>query len=82
MTEDTRDKLNKDLTKIADKYKLRHCAFCGTTPEDEFYGVAVGEKVLMTDAFNIALNVGRLWQYFREATRNALDTFEKNSWIK
>lgn len=82
MTEEARDILTRDLARVAKKHNLKHCAFCGTTAEGEFYGVAVGEKVLLADVFEIALNVGRLWQYFREATRKALDTFEKRAWVK
>lgn len=80
MTEEARDILTRDLARIAKKHNLKDCAFCGTTAEGEFYGAAIGEKVLQSDVFNIALNVGRLWQHFRGLTRDVLNTFEKEVW--
>ena len=80
MTDEVRDILTRDLAKIAKKHNLRYCAFCGTTAEDEFYGAAVGDKVIQTDVFNIALNVGRLWQHFRGLSRDVLNAFEKEVW--
>jgi hypothetical protein len=80
MTEEARDILTRDLDKIAKKHGLTNCAFCGTTAEDEFYGAAVGDKVSQADVFNIAMNVGRLWQHFRGLTRDVLNTFERKVW--
>ena len=80
MTEEVMDILSRDLAKVAKKHNLKDCAFCGTTAEGEFYGAAVGEKVFQADAFNIALNVGRLWQHFRGLTRDVLNGFERKAW--
>lgn len=72
--------IHDDLAKVVKKHGLSNCAFCGTTKDDEFIGFAVGEKVFHKDVFNIALNVGRLWQHFRGVTRDVLNTFEKEVW--
>lgn len=69
-----------DLAKVVKKYGLKDCAFCGTTENEEFIGFAVGEKIFQKDVFNIAMNIGRLWQHFRGATRDVLNTFEKDVW--
>lgn len=80
MKERDLDPIAKELARIVTKYHLNNCAFCGTTKDDEFIGFAVGEKVFHKDVFNIALNVGRLWQHFRGVTRDVLNTFEKEVW--
>ena len=79
MKEKEVEAISEELGKVIKKYKLKDCAFCGTTDDGMFTGFAIGNAT-NHDVFNIALNVGRLWQHFRGLTRDVLNTFEKKNW--
>lgn len=70
-----------ELNVISERYGIENAAFCGDNGS-EFIGffVVVGGRISMDDAWRSSLNVGRLWQYAREAVRNILNNYEKKGW--
>jgi hypothetical protein len=74
------EELARKMDALIEEYGLVDAAFCGTTKEGMFFGRAMGVKVYQKDVFNVAMNVGRLWQHFRTLTKQALDMFEKKTW--
>ena len=69
------------LDAIVQEFSLKNAAFCANDDESQFIGSFVGqEKMTAACLMNSATNIGRLWQYARERTREWLNSFEQDRW--
>ena len=79
MDREEMDKLQKELEMIAEKYNVEHASFCGSS-DQQFIGFAVSGQT-RGEVWETVLNVGRLWQFMREQTRQVLNSYEpKKNW--
>lgn len=69
-----------DLAPVLAKHGVTNAAICGSH-EDLFVGGAIttDDKFNFSLAMETTLNIGRLWQYGREMTRQILNQFEKRT---
>lgn len=70
------DELRGDLAGICEKHGLSGAAFCGSRG-GRFIGLAVKQRFSPTEFFLVVTNIGRLWQWAREETKQFLDRFER-----
>lgn len=81
MTPDRVDHLKKEMEKLTKKFGLTDCAFCGVEPKTgEFLGFVIDKSITLETAWNVTLNVGRLWQHMRTIIRDTLNKFDKEGW--
>jgi hypothetical protein len=76
MKDETFKEFEAELDVLLNKYGIKHAAFAGTSPEGDFLGLACG-KPKYAEGFEIALNVGRLWQHMRSTVRDTLATYDR-----
>ena len=71
--------LKRELKELIKKHELSLFSFCAKRKDGTFLGVlnAGVEEAKTVDYFECVMNVGRLWQYSRECTKNILNKFEK-----
>lgn len=74
---DAHGKLRADLDKVLKKHGVAYWALTGNQA-GEYLGITE-EVEDAHDILEIALNVGRLWQFVREVSRKTLNKFDKEA---
>ena len=77
MTDEPKNILRSDLIELCRKHDISNASFCGSSPDDQYYGLMCIEKTTTAEVFKSAMNIGRLWQHTRMVIRQILDDFEK-----
>jgi len=75
MNEEKVKEFESRLESLIAEYGITCAAFTGTC-DDHFIGFAVPAQTILS-LWQTVLNVGRLWQLFRELIRGKLNEFEK-----
>ena len=70
------NELENELEVLISKYNMKNSAFCGSTEEGEFFGIALGKPTII-EGYTTAVNVGRMWQHMRSAVRDSLNLFDR-----
>jgi hypothetical protein len=72
-----------DLIALCEKHGIKDASFCGTEADGKYIAImncnqAEG-KGAASSWMPVSMNVGRMWQHVRDATKQILDGYEK-SW--
>lgn len=76
MKDETFKEFEAELNGLIAKYEIKSAAFCGSSAEGDFLGLACG-KPKQAEGFEITLNVGRLWQHMRSTVRESLAVYDR-----
>lgn len=71
------ERLEDDLTALAEKHGLVNCALCATRASDNYFVAYAAPTKSPSSYFDIVLNVGRMWQWTRDEVRKHLNQFER-----